>query len=68
MVYDCTLLSPSIGIDSHVVRFTGVHSRSKSSGVSSRTRSLKAASVQNSGDPGRCFPSSAHMGRAKERF
>ena len=41
-----------------LVRPAGTHSASQFTGVSSFARSLKAARVQNSGDPGRCFPSS----------
>ena len=51
-----------------LVRPAGTHSASQFTGVSSFTRSLKAARVQNSGDPGRCFPSSEQIGNTKLRF
>lgn len=44
------------------------HSNSQSSGVSSRTRAWKASRVQNSGEPGRCWPAFAHSGSSRLRF
>ena len=53
---------PIINNSNRYYRPSTAHSASQSSGVSSFTRSRKAASVQNSGWPGRCFPGSAHNG------